>query len=113
MPDSSGLNRVQVLKNKKVLLNTLKECWNGCTQPSSRESKPFIADAIIATPLAHAHIHCAERLSIPLHIMSNSPWTPTRRFGHPLAQIKTESEIDYQLQNYLSHLLVGESVWHE
>ncbi|KAF7519286.1 hypothetical protein PCG10_010148 [Penicillium crustosum] len=45
--------------------------------------------------------------------MSNSPWTPTRRFVHPLAQIETGSEIDYQLQNYLSHLLVGESVWHE
>ena len=72
-----------------------------------------MADAIIATPLAHAHIHCAEQLSIPLHIMSNSPWTPTRRFVHPLAQIEMGSEIDYQLQNYLSHLLVGESVWHE
>ncbi|KUM66843.1 hypothetical protein ACN42_g280 [Penicillium freii] len=45
--------------------------------------------------------------------MSNSPWTPTRRFVHPLAHIETGSEIDYQLQNYLSHLLVGESVWHE
>ncbi|CAI7581398.1 unnamed protein product [Penicillium crustosum] len=113
MPDSSGLDRHQILKNKKVLLNTLKECWKACTHPGSHEDKPFITDAIIATPLAHAHIHCAERLSIPLHIMSNSPWTPTRRFVHPLAQIETGSEIDYQLQNYLSHLLVGESVWHE
>ncbi|KAJ5607135.1 hypothetical protein N7537_003754 [Penicillium hordei] len=113
MPDSSGVDRHQVLKNKKVLLNTLKECWNACTHPGSHEDKPFVADAIIATPLAHAHIHCAEHLSIPLHIMSNSPWTPTRRFVHPLAQIETGSEIDYQLQNYLSHLLVGESVWHE
>ncbi|CAI7671731.1 unnamed protein product [Penicillium palitans] len=113
MPDSSGLDRHQVLKSKKALLNTLKECWNACTHPGSNEDKPFIADAIIATPLAHAHIHCAEQLSIPLHIMSNSPWTPTRRFVHPLAQIETGSDIDYQLQNYLSHLLVGESVWHE
>ncbi|KAJ5969658.1 hypothetical protein N7501_005906 [Penicillium viridicatum] len=113
IPDSSGLDRHQVLKNKKVLLNTLKECWNACTHHGSHEDKPFIADAIIATPLAHAHIHCAEQLSIPLHIMSNTPWTPTRRFVHPLAQIETGSEIDYQLQNYLSHLLVGESVWHE
>ncbi|CAI7644027.1 unnamed protein product [Penicillium glandicola] len=113
MPDSTGLDRQQVLKNKKVLLDTLKECWNACTQPTSHENKPFVADAIIATPLAHAHVHCAERLSIPLHIMSNSPWTPTRRFVHPLAQIETGSDIDYQLQNYLSYLLVGESVWHE
>ncbi|KAJ5795964.1 uncharacterized protein N7518_004504 [Penicillium psychrosexuale] len=113
MPDSNGLDRHQALKNKKVLLNTLKECWNACIYPGSHESKPFVTDAIIATPLAHAHVHCAERLSIPLHIMSNSPWTPTRRFVHPLAQITTGSEIDYQLQNYISYLLVWESAWHE
>ncbi|KAI3194812.1 hypothetical protein CBS147311_8411 [Penicillium roqueforti] len=113
MPDSNGLDRHQVLKNKKVLLNTLKECWNACIYPGSHESKPFVTNAIIATPLAHAHVHCAERLSIPLHIMSNSPWTPTRRFVHPLAQIATGSEIDYQLQNYISYLLVWESAWNE
>ncbi|KAJ5746456.1 hypothetical protein N7520_011638 [Penicillium odoratum] len=113
MPELSSHSRPEVLKNSKLLLNTLKECWNACVQPGSHDNKPFVADAIIATPLAHAHVHCAEMLSIPLHIFSNSPWTPTRRFVHPLAHIETGSEIDYQLQNYLSYLLVGESVWHE
>jgi sterol 3beta-glucosyltransferase len=30
---------------------------------------PFVADAIIANPPSFAHIHCAEKLRIPLHIM--------------------------------------------
>ena len=31
--------------------------------------RPFVADAIIANPPSLAHIHCAQRLGIPLHIM--------------------------------------------
>ena len=31
--------------------------------------KPFVADAIIANPPSFAHIHCAEKLGIPLHLM--------------------------------------------
>ncbi len=34
-----------------------------------RAGKPFVADAIIANPPSFAHIHCAERLGIPLHLM--------------------------------------------
>jgi hypothetical protein len=33
------------------------------------QGKPFVADCIIANPPSFAHIHCAERLGIPLHIM--------------------------------------------
>lgn len=33
------------------------------------EDKPFIADAIIANPPSFAHVHCAEKLGCPLHIM--------------------------------------------
>ena len=32
-------------------------------------SNPFVADCIIANPPSFAHVHCAERLGIPLHIM--------------------------------------------
>ena len=33
------------------------------------KAKPFVAHAIIANPPSFAHIHCAEKLGIPLHIM--------------------------------------------
>ena len=32
-------------------------------------NKPFVADAIIANPPSFAHVHCAEKLGIPLHMM--------------------------------------------
>ncbi len=40
-----------------------------------RESltKPFVADAIIANTPSLAHVHCAERLGVPLHLMFTMP----------------------------------------
>lgn len=32
-------------------------------------SSYFSPDAIISNPIAHAHIHCAEALGVPLHLM--------------------------------------------
>ncbi len=31
--------------------------------------RPFIADSIISNPVTYGHIHCAEALGIPLHLM--------------------------------------------
>jgi hypothetical protein len=36
--------------------------------------RTFIADAIISNPVTYGHIHCAEALSVPLHIMFPQPW---------------------------------------
>jgi hypothetical protein len=36
---------------------------------AAAKSNPFVADVIIANPPSFAHVHCAERLGIPLHIM--------------------------------------------
>ena len=54
---------------------------------------PFVADAIIANPPSFAHVHCAEALGIPLHLMFTFPYTPTQAFPHPLASIK-KSNVD-------------------
>jgi hypothetical protein len=113
MPGLASPNKSEVKKNSKMLLDTLKACWVACTHPGRWRDRPFLADAVIATPLAHAHIHCAERLSIPLHIMSTTPWTPTKSFAHSLAQMNLNDEVDKDIQNYLSHILIEESVWHE
>ncbi|KAJ5088721.1 hypothetical protein N7456_012337 [Penicillium angulare] len=113
IPGLNSSDRSEVQQSRRMLLHSLKQCWNACRYSESREGKPFSIDVIIATPLAHAHIHCAERLSIPLHIMSTSPWTPTRQFAHPLAQLESGSEIDSHIQNYLSYILVEDSIQHE
>ena len=39
------------------------------------------ADALIANPISYGHIHVADALGIPLHILFTMPWTATRVCG--------------------------------
>jgi len=71
---------------------------------------PFIADAIIANPPSFAHIHCAEALGIPLHLMFTFPYTPTQAFPHPLANVK-KTNVDPGYTNFMSYPLVEMMVW--
>ncbi|KAK3295618.1 uncharacterized protein B0H64DRAFT_474544 [Chaetomium fimeti] len=74
------------------------------------ERDPFVADAIIANPPSFAHIHCAEALGIPVHLMFTFPYTPTQAFPHPLASIK-RSNVDPGYTNWISYPLVEMMVW--
>ncbi|KAK6953443.1 hypothetical protein Daesc_005747 [Daldinia eschscholtzii] len=74
------------------------------------EKDPFIADAIIANPPSFAHMHCAEALGIPLHLMFTFPYTPTQAFPHPLAIIR-KSNVDPGYTNFISYPLVEMMVW--
>ncbi|KAJ4304126.1 hypothetical protein N0V88_001736 [Collariella sp. IMI 366227] len=71
---------------------------------------PFVADAIIANPPSFAHIHCAEALGIPVHLMFTFPYTPTQAFPHPLARVK-RSNVDPGYANWISYPLVEMMVW--
>lgn len=70
----------------------------------------FIADAIIANPPSFAHIHCAEALGLPLHLVFTFPYTPTQAFPHPLASIK-KSNVDQGYTNFISYPLVEIMTW--
>lgn len=73
---------------------------------------PFIADAIIANPPSFAHVHIAERLGIPLHMMLTFPYSPTEQFLHPLANIKPQkSNVDAKHANFMSYPLVEMMTW--
>jgi UDP:flavonoid glycosyltransferase YjiC (YdhE family) len=74
------------------------------------EKSPFVADAIIANPPSFAHIHCAEALGVPLHLMFTFPYTPTQAFPHPLANIK-KTNVDPGYTNFMSYPLVEMMVW--
>jgi hypothetical protein len=74
------------------------------------DKHPFIADAIIANPPSFAHVHCAERLGIPLHLMFTFPYTPTQAFPHPLANIK-KTNVDPGYSNFMSYPLVEMMTW--
>jgi UDP:flavonoid glycosyltransferase YjiC (YdhE family) len=95
--------------------------WRACINATDDEkdvdnmkmmgkNNPFIADAIIANPPSFAHIHCAERLGCPLHLMFTFPYTPTQAFPHPLANIK-KSNVDPGYTNFMSYPLVEMMTW--
>jgi sterol 3beta-glucosyltransferase len=41
----------------------------GVVKSGDEADELFVADTIIANPPSYAHIHCAEKLGIPLHMM--------------------------------------------
>jgi len=68
---------------------------------------PFRAQAII--PVSYGHIHVAERLVVPLHIMFSQPWVPTMAFPHPLSNLPYTGK--WQKRNYISYKLVDSIMW--
>ncbi|GLD97265.1 hypothetical protein PINS_up005948 [Pythium insidiosum] len=74
-----------------------------------KPGKPFQAHAIISNPVTYGHIHVAERLGVPLHIMFPQPWVPTVAFPHPLSNLPYN---DQPLKrNYLSYKMVDLLMW--
>ena len=59
--------------------------------------------------MTYGHIHCAEALSIPLHIMFPQPWHSTKCFPHPLSNMSLEDR--WSLKNKLSYYVVDEFMW--
>jgi sterol 3beta-glucosyltransferase len=41
----------------------------GVVKSGDEADELFVADTIIANPPSYDHIHCAEKLGIPLHMM--------------------------------------------
>ncbi|CAN8101334.1 unnamed protein product [Discula destructiva] len=137
MPGIDALKSGEITKRRKGIEQIVLGCWRSCMEagdglgppPEPRQSdevlvltdddfrlagdptkKPFVADAIIANPPSFAHIHIAEKMGIPLHIMFTMPWSPTKAFPHPLANIQS-SNADEVLTNYISYALVEMMTW--
>ncbi|KAI9703540.1 MAG: hypothetical protein M1820_005844 [Bogoriella megaspora] len=131
MPGFDTLRSGDVGKRRRGIADMLKGCWRSCIEAGNGmgvdtisliegnqapdatpepDAQPFIADAIIANPPSFAHIHCAEKLGIPLHMMFTMPWSPTQAFPHPLANIQT-SNADPHISNFMSYALVDMMTW--
>ena len=154
MPGMDTLRSGDIGKRRKGMYEIVQGCWRSCIElgdgtgvaasddldsRSSLDSgigmdgdvaaKPFVADAIIANPPSFAHIHCAEKLGIPLHLMftyviplardsqvnhsdhfDSMPWSPTQAFPHPLANIQS-SNADTSMTNFVSYALVEMMTW--
>ena len=93
MPGFDALKSGEITKRRKGIEEIILGCWRSCIEtgkglgpaPSFSRlerdatgvnidsydpmNKPFVADAIIANPPSFAHIHVAEKLGVPLHLM--------------------------------------------
>ncbi|KAI1128692.1 hypothetical protein F5Y10DRAFT_240035 [Nemania abortiva] len=135
MPGIDALKTGEITKRRKGIEEIVMGCWRSCIEtgdglgPAPRFNRrdedvpsnaipvmgdsrhqPFIADVIIANPPSFAHIHVAEKLGVPLHLMFTMPWSPTRAFPQPLANIQS-SNTDPVTTNYLSYAMVEMMTW--
>lgn len=110
LPKVESVYSGDIRKKRKMVLEMLEGCWEACIRPDPITGRPFVAEAIIANPPSFAHVHCAQALSVPVHMMFTMPWTATRVFPHPLANIKG-SNADPKTKNFLSYGMVDMLTW--
>ncbi|KAF2091987.1 glycosyltransferase family 1 protein [Saccharata proteae CBS 121410] len=121
IPSMETVKKGEIGRRRSQMFEMFQGMWRACInatddehdKDNSRmmgEKNPFVADAIIANPPSFAHIHIAERLGIPLHMMFTFPYTPTSMFPHPLANIK-KSNVDANYSNFMSYPLVEMMTW--
>ncbi|CAG8067607.1 unnamed protein product [Penicillium salamii] len=110
IPSMESLRAGDIQRKRASIKEILNGCWRSCLEPDQRESTPFVADAIIANPPSFAHIHCAQVLGIPVHLMFTMPWTSTRAFPHPLANMKYNGS-DPSVGNLISYHFVEWLTW--
>ncbi|KAF5981728.1 putative sterol glucosyltransferase [Fusarium bulbicola] len=110
IPSMKSLAAGEIQKKRDMIQWMLEEFWHSCLRPDPQTGLPFVADAIIANPPSFAHIHCAQALGMPVHLMFTMPWSNTRAFPHPLANLKNVGN-DPQLGNYISYTVVEWMTW--
>jgi hypothetical protein len=110
IPSMKSLKAGEIQKKRNMVEEMLEKLWYSCLRPDTLTGQPFVANAIIANPPSFAHIHCAQALGIPVHLMFTMPWSSTRAFPHPLANLKNAGS-DPQLGNYISYSVVEWLTW--
>jgi UDP:flavonoid glycosyltransferase YjiC (YdhE family) len=100
-----------VPKKRSMIAEILASTWRACTEPDPEQpgARPFRADLIVANPPSYGHIHCAEALHIPLHMIFTMPWSATRSVPHPFAQIDPSAH--RPVENFFSYGVIDLIVW--
>lgn len=99
LPHMKSLHEGDVEKSRMAIRDILDGCWRSCLDTDesihsndsgqSADSKPFVANAIIANPPSFAHIHCAEKLGVPLHMMFTYGISHLRRITFSMLMYST------------------------
>ena len=110
IPSMESFRAGEIRRKRVMIREMLDGCWSSCIEPDVVTGHPFVADAIIANPPSFAHVHCAQALSVPVHLMFTMPWSNTKSFPHPLANFKADGP-DQGFKNYASYDLVNWLTW--
>ncbi|KAJ9614168.1 hypothetical protein H2200_002304 [Cladophialophora chaetospira] len=121
IPSMETIKSGEIGRRRESMYQMFQGFWRACINATDDETDitnlklmgskpPFVADAIIANPPSFAHIHIAELLRIPLHLVFTFPYSPTQAFPHPLANIKSTS-VDQTYTNFMSYPLVDLMTW--
>ncbi|KKF95776.1 Sterol 3-beta-glucosyltransferase [Ceratocystis platani] len=131
IPKRDTLRSGEISRRRKGIQEMVEGCWRSCFEPGDGtgealrphkkgesleggfelSGQPFVADVIIANPPSFAHIHIAEKLGIPLHMMFTMPWSPTRAFPHPLVNMQASGSMDNATANTVTYGLVEMFTW--
>ena len=87
VPSVSSIVAGDIARNRRVIGEILASTWKACIEHDDETGAPFVAEAIIANPPSFGHVHCAQKLQIPLHIVFTMPWSPTIQFPHPFVKV--------------------------
>ena len=100
-----------VPKKRAMIAEILASTWRACTDadPERPDAPAFRADLILANPPSCGHIHCAEALHVPLHMIFTMPWSATAAVPHPFAGI--EPGADRPVENFLSYGVIDLLIW--
>ena len=110
LPSMASLAAGEIQQKRYMVQEMLEHFWKSCIEPDTLTGRPFVADAIIANPPSFAHIHCAQALGIPVHLMFTMPWSNTTAFPHPLANLQNAGR-DPAFANYISYSVVEWLMW--
>ncbi|KAL4807220.1 hypothetical protein BDV18DRAFT_114470 [Aspergillus unguis] len=121
LPGMRTIRSGAIQRRRKEMKQIFSGCWRSCYElgdgtgevnvsDAQSGTESFVADAIIANPPSFAHLSCAEKLGIPLHIMFPMPWSPTQAFPHPLANIQGRNTKP-TVANFASYTVVEVLTW--
>lgn len=111
IPQIKTLRDGEIKKKQVMVAEMLGGCWRSCIEDDPVTQEPFVADVIIANPPSFAHIHCAQALGIPVHLMFTMPWSSTKAFPHPLANLHYGSMENPGTANWVSYGVVEWLTW--
>jgi hypothetical protein len=66
IPKLETIRAGEIKKKRAMMEQILATTFEACVAPDENQ-QPFLAQAIISNPPTFGHIHCAEKLCIPLH----------------------------------------------